>query len=436
MSTRTPARHRGPDHWPPPPSGDLDFYSPAGDGDPQPARPAEAQPPWAEFDADDTDPGSTLLAGDLDHGPAVRTGDLDCGPVPRTADLARGPAARSSDLARGLTVRIADLPPRSRRRGGHLPPQRPGRDGDQPPRRPHRARYLIALLLVLPLLGVGGYYLVSGNAPAAPAASGTVTDRPAPASCAPAQAAAGSVASAALAGAMGPAVLAAAQDAAPCAGQPFGAVTASPSVPQSAHPTPSRAHSRHPGIGGPSSSPSSSTSPSSSSPSSPTRSSSPASSPPSASASPSASSPAGAASSDAAAQVLALINQARSSAGLAPLTVTAGLNSSSSTHNSTMAGGCGLSHECPGEPGLGARETAAGVHWTAAGENIGEGGPVANSTSAIAQMAVALTQSMLNEKPPNDGHRLNILSTSFTHIGIAVFRGSSGTVWLTQDFSN
>jgi uncharacterized protein YkwD len=134
--------------------------------------------------------------------------------------------------------------------------------------------------------------------------------------------------------------------------------------------------------------------------------------------------------------VLALINQARSSAGLAPLTVTAGLNSSASTHNSTMASGCGLSHQCPGEADFGARETAAGVHWTAAGENIGEGGPVANSTSAIAQMAVALTQDMLNEKPPNDGHRRNILSTSFTHIGIAVFRDSSGTVWLTQDFSN
>ena len=43
---------------------------------------------------------------------------------------------------------------------------------------------------------------------------------------------------------------------------------------------------------------------------------------------------------------------------------------------------------------------------------------------------------MLNEKPPDDGHRKNILSSSFTHIGIAVFRDSSGTVWLTQDFSN
>ncbi len=137
-----------------------------------------------------------------------------------------------------------------------------------------------------------------------------------------------------------------------------------------------------------------------------------------------------------AAQVLALINQARAAAGLPALTATAGLDASSAAHNSRMASGCGLSHQCPGEPALGDRETAAGVGWTAAGENIGEGGPVADSTTAIAQMAVGLTQSMLDEQPPDDGHRLNILSSTFTHIGIAVYRDGSGTVWLTQDFSN
>jgi uncharacterized protein YkwD len=137
-----------------------------------------------------------------------------------------------------------------------------------------------------------------------------------------------------------------------------------------------------------------------------------------------------------AAQVLALINQARSAAGLPALTLTAGLETTSSAHNLLMADGCGLSHQCPGEPAIGDRETAAGIDWTAAGENIGEGGPVSDTTAAIAAMAVGLTQSMLDEQPPNDGHRLNILSTSYTHIGIAVYRDSSGTVWLTQDFSN
>ena len=138
----------------------------------------------------------------------------------------------------------------------------------------------------------------------------------------------------------------------------------------------------------------------------------------------------------AAQQVLALINQARSQAGLAAYTVSPGLDTSAARHTTVMADGCGLSHQCPGEPDLGARETAAGVTWTAAGENIGEGGPVADTTAAIAQMAVGLTQSMLDEKPPDDGHRLNILSSAFTHAGISVFRDSSGTVWMTQDFSN
>jgi uncharacterized protein YkwD len=137
-----------------------------------------------------------------------------------------------------------------------------------------------------------------------------------------------------------------------------------------------------------------------------------------------------------AAQVLALINQARATAGLPALTVTAGLAASSAAHNQRMASGCGLSHQCPGEASLGTRETAAGVIWTAAGENIGEGGPVGDTAAAIAQMAVGLTQSMLNEQPPDDGHRMNILSSTFTHIGIAVYRSGSGTVWLTQDFSN
>jgi uncharacterized protein YkwD len=139
---------------------------------------------------------------------------------------------------------------------------------------------------------------------------------------------------------------------------------------------------------------------------------------------------------DAAAQVLAQINQARAQAGLPAYSLSSGLGTSSAAHNAAMMAGCGLSHQCPGEPSLGQRETNAGVHWTAAGENIGEGGPVASTPAAIAQMATRLTQSMLAEQPPNDGHRQNILSRSFRFVGITVTRDSSGTVWMTQDFSN
>jgi len=138
----------------------------------------------------------------------------------------------------------------------------------------------------------------------------------------------------------------------------------------------------------------------------------------------------------AATQVLQLINQARVQAGLPLYSLSAGLDRSAALHNARMAGGCGLSHQCPGEPALGTRETNAGVTWTSAGENIGEGGPVAGTPAAITQIALSLTQDMLNEKPPDDGHRLNLLSTSFQLVGIAVSRDSSGTVWITQDFAN
>ncbi|MEY9838077.1 CAP domain-containing protein [Streptacidiphilus sp. EB103A] len=135
-------------------------------------------------------------------------------------------------------------------------------------------------------------------------------------------------------------------------------------------------------------------------------------------------------------QVLALINKARAAQGLAPYTLDSGLNASAAAHNSVMASGCGLSHQCPGEAAFGDREIAAGVHWTSAGENIGEGGGVADTDAAKAASAVGLTQMMLDEKAPDDGHRRNILSSGFSRVGIAVLRDANGTVWLTQDFAN
>jgi uncharacterized protein YkwD len=145
---------------------------------------------------------------------------------------------------------------------------------------------------------------------------------------------------------------------------------------------------------------------------------------------------AGANSGDAVQQVLALMNRNRAAQGLAPYTLLSGLDKSAAAHNAVMAGGCGLSHQCPGEAAFGDRENTAGVQWTSAGENIGEGGGISDTATAIAGSAVGLTQSMLDEKAPDDGHRRNILSSSFTHVGIAIYRDSSGTVWMTQDFSN
>jgi uncharacterized protein YkwD len=263
-----------------------------------------------------------------------------------------------------------------------------------------QVRFLLSGVLVLAVLTGGSFYLTRSLSPRGPASAGT-----------------SKASTASTASGCGAASTAA------CAGSPADIAIAAPPV-MATVPSPRAAVSaRHTGAGA------------SPRPTSTARGT--ASAQPSASAAPSAAaSPPAPQDGNAAAQVLALINQARSAAGLPALTITAGLDASSSAHNLRMADGCGLSHQCPGEPSLGVRETDAGVDWTAAGENIGEGGPVADTQAAIAQMAVGLTQSMLDEQPPDDGHRLNILSSTFTHIGIAVYRDSSGTVWLTQDFSN
>ncbi len=134
-------------------------------------------------------------------------------------------------------------------------------------------------------------------------------------------------------------------------------------------------------------------------------------------------------------QLLAQVNQLRASNGLRAYTLSTGLIASAHRHNLVMSGGCGLSHQCAGEAGLGARISAQGVTWHSCGENIGESGPASRTDAAVLAAAKALTTAMYNEKAPNDGHRRSLLSTGFTRIGIDVVRDAKGTVWLTQDFA-
>ncbi len=136
-------------------------------------------------------------------------------------------------------------------------------------------------------------------------------------------------------------------------------------------------------------------------------------------------------------QLLAQVNELRANHGLPPYKLSPGLVASAHAHNLAMlAPGCGLSHRCPGEADLGPRIRAQGVNWHSAGENIGMSGPHPNTPAAILAAAKGLTMSMYNEKPPDDGHRRNILSNGFTMIGIDVIRDAKGTVWLTQDFAS
>jgi uncharacterized protein YkwD len=93
---------------------------------------------------------------------------------------------------------------------------------------------------------------------------------------------------------------------------------------------------------------------------------------------------------------------------------------------------CGLSHACPGEAAPCDRVSAEGITWSTCGENVGYA-----SASPDAWGGVQLIESsMLNEQPPNDGHRRNLLSSSFHRIGIGIYLDSRGYVWVTEDFTN
>ena len=131
-----------------------------------------------------------------------------------------------------------------------------------------------------------------------------------------------------------------------------------------------------------------------------------------------------------AAAVVAAINSARAQQGLPALTVAGDLQASAHAHDLAMAAANQLSHQLPGEPDLGTRETNAGVSWTAAGENIGW-------TSDMTQAgALSIEASMVAERPPNDGHRRNILSSTFTVFGVDVYLDAAhGRLWLTEDFA-
>lgn len=136
------------------------------------------------------------------------------------------------------------------------------------------------------------------------------------------------------------------------------------------------------------------------------------------------------------AAVFAQINRLRADNGLSPLSLSDGLNASAAAHNQAMINGGGLSHQCTGEAGLGERVSAQGVRWNALGENIGESGRVTDTDEAVTAAVEGLTTAMYNETSPNDGHRRNLLNTAFAQVGIAITRDSSGTAWMTQDFSS
>jgi uncharacterized protein YkwD len=127
--------------------------------------------------------------------------------------------------------------------------------------------------------------------------------------------------------------------------------------------------------------------------------------------------------------VLAELNSERAKHGLRALKMNSKLASAAHKHNLAMAKANTLSHQLKGEAALGSRVSAAGYRWSAVGEN------VAYNSRRTQDGVLDLQQEMYNEKPPNDGHRKNILSKTYVDVGIDVISDSvHGKVWLVTDF--
>jgi uncharacterized protein YkwD len=127
--------------------------------------------------------------------------------------------------------------------------------------------------------------------------------------------------------------------------------------------------------------------------------------------------------------VLDELNAERAAHGLSALQLNSKLSDSAHTHNLAMAKANTLSHQLSGEADLGSRASAAGYHWSMVGENI------AYNSSRSESGVLAVQKAMYNEKPPNDGHRKNILNSKFDDVGVDVINDSvHGKVWLVTDF--
>lgn len=131
-------------------------------------------------------------------------------------------------------------------------------------------------------------------------------------------------------------------------------------------------------------------------------------------------------------QLLALINQDRAAQNLPAYIETVPLANAAYKHSVTMTGTCQLKHVCPGEPTSDQRLRNEGVQFNYWGENIGDSSPQPDAWGGLQ----TIERNMLAEQAPNDGHRKNLLSTTFTTVGLGVVIDDNGYVWVTEDFVN
>ncbi len=119
-------------------------------------------------------------------------------------------------------------------------------------------------------------------------------------------------------------------------------------------------------------------------------------------------------------EVLDLVNAERTKRGLAPLTLDAKLSNVATIKSQDMIDKNYFSHNSPTYGSPFDMMKQFGISYKAAGENIAYGQKT--------------PKEVMNAWMNSNGHRKNILSSDFTHLGVGVAKKSNGTIYWTQMF--
>ncbi len=129
---------------------------------------------------------------------------------------------------------------------------------------------------------------------------------------------------------------------------------------------------------------------------------------------------------------LDLLNRARAANGLPPLRLDAQIGLAAQRHAEEMARYGYLAHVNRQGQQPWDRLRAAGVRFSYAAENLGR----AWAGDGPAQPAIqAMHDLMMAEKPPDDGHRVNVLSPRAKRVGIGLARADGWLYWVC-DFAD
>lgn len=119
-------------------------------------------------------------------------------------------------------------------------------------------------------------------------------------------------------------------------------------------------------------------------------------------------------------EVVERINQERTQRGLAPLNVDVKLSHVARLKSEDMRDNGYFSHDSPTYGSPSAMMSQFGIQYRASGENIAAGYPTPK----------AAVEGLMN----SSGHRANILSPEFTHIGVGYAKGGEYGHYWTQQF--